>query len=168
MISARSRYGLRAWGRRARRGGGVVVFAAILFPAAIYGLAVTADHGRVVLAARQAGDLADTVAMAAASTRTANGDTIEVFSSRRIATETFNYAITAGMLSPAVNAELRADEITYSSDRTSVTVKVRWHVGSPPLIEFFFPDFQGIHGSATRTTKVCDTETSGRPCAYPL
>jgi uncharacterized membrane protein len=151
-----------------RRGAGVVVFVAILFPAALFGMALTVDHGRILLAARQSADIADSVVMAAASARTDNGDNLDQSESVIRALATFSRAKGVGMLSPNVDATMRTADIVFSSDGRSVSVTVRWEVSSLPLMKVFFPELRAIGGTATRTARVCIAEFDSRPCAYPV
>jgi Flp pilus assembly protein TadG len=151
-----------------RRGAGVVVFVAILFPAALFGMALTVDHGRILLASRQSSDIADSIVLAAASARTDNGDALDQGESVSRALATFNRAKTVGMLSPNVDAKLNPGDISFSSDGRTVTVTVRWEVSSLPLMKFFFPELRSIGGTSTRTARVCIAEFDARPCAYPV
>jgi len=153
---------------RARRGAGVVVFVAILFPAALFGMALTVDHGRVLLASRQSADIADSVVMAAASARTNDGDAIEQPEAVSRALATFQRAKTYGMLSPNVQATLSPADIVFGADGRSVKVTVKWQVTSLPLFKIFFPDLEGIGGASTRSARVCIAELDSRPCAYPV
>lgn len=151
-----------------RRGAGVVVFVAILFPAALFGMALTVDHGRVVLASRQSSDVADSVVMAAASARALDGDTIEQAEAVRRALATFQQARNAGMLPSTVQATLTPSDIVFGTDGRSVSVTVRWQVTSLPLFKVFFPELTGIGGNATRSARICIAEIDLRPCAYPV
>jgi uncharacterized membrane protein len=146
----------------------VIVFVAILFPAALFGMALTVDHGRILLAARQSSDIADSVVMAAASARTDNGDSIDQIESVNRALATFLRAKNVGMLSRNVDAALNPGDIVFSSDGRSVRVTVRWEVTSLPLMRFFIPDLRSIGGTTTRSARVCIAEFDNRPCAYPV
>ena len=141
--------------RSSRRASGIVVFAAILLPAAIYGVAVTADHGRVLLASRQTSDVADSVVMAAASGISNISDQEEQAEARIRADEMFKRAETSGMLSEAISAEMKRSDITFNKASSTVTVVIHWKVGPLPLIKILFPHFNGIEGTVTRSNVIC-------------
>ena len=151
-----------------RRGAGVIVFIAILFPSTLFGMALTVDHGRVLLASRQSADIADSVVMAAASARNNDGDGIEQPEAVNRALATFQRAKSYGMLSPNVKATLTPADIVFGSDGRSVKVTVNWEVTSLPLFKIFFPDLTGIGGTSTRSARICIAELDDRPCAYPV
>jgi uncharacterized membrane protein len=153
---------------RYRRGAGVIVFIAILFPSALFGMALTVDHGRVLLASRQSADIADSVVMAAASARTGDGDVIEQPEAVNRALATFQRAKSYGMLSPSVEATLSPADIVFGSDGRTVKVTVKWEVTSLPLFKIFFPELTGIGGTSTRSARICIAELDDRPCAYPV
>jgi hypothetical protein len=151
-----------------RRGAGVIVFAAIMIPTALFALALTTDYGRVVLAVRQAADVADSVALAAASARSDEGDTLDAAEGTRRALATYQMAKSERMFSPAVRTKLNPGDIVFSPDGRSVRVKISWQVPVLPLVKLFSPGFDGIDGIATRSARICIAETDSRPCAYPV
>lgn len=158
-----------------RRGAGVVIIAALLLPAALFGLALTNDYGRVVLAIRKCSDVADAVVMAAASVRTDNGElsTANVqdwdAGSPPYWLATYRKATQYGMVNPASCSAPQAVYLRDPADGRVRTVRVtmNWKVSSLPFVGYFTKE-GAMTGTVTRTARICIAETETRPCAYPV
>lgn len=158
--------------RRRQRlsGSGFFMFLLVMLPFTLLGVALAADYSRALLAKRQAGNVADTVAMAAA-TSFAEGSQLTELDPRQAeerAKDMFAQAVATGMLPKSLEASLTAVQV--SSDRRNVSVTLKFSVPELFVVRAIAPGAETqLSGQVTRQARVCiPEETSDPGCAYPV
>lgn len=153
-----------------KKAGGFVVFVSIIIPAAFFALAISIDHGRVILANRVAADIADTLALSAGGARVYDGDKFDLINSKNNASETIEMIYKQNVIPKYINIYFNKDlDLFFSSDNTKLSVTVYWEVKMLPFIDFITKSNTSfISGNVTRSAKICIAEQSKTPCAYPL
>ena len=146
------------------KGSGLIVFAAVLIPSALYGVAVTADHGRSIIAARQTISVAESVVMAAINERSASDGLIDKDLAIIAGLDMYSKAIDVGMFSSGVSSKMLSNNIIVSEDRKSVSVTIFWKTSTLPLSEIFI-NKSSRSGQITRTSWICSPNISEKNCA---
>jgi Flp pilus assembly protein TadG len=164
--------------RRTRRGGGFLLFLAVLLPLTLVGVALSTDYTRVILAKRQVTNTADIVAMAAATALFERGETVSIDAdeAERRATEAFVRAVAAGMLPGNLEAELVAVTVCSDGDDCpvgqEVTVDIEYDVPGFFVVRVAAPGVEDddVSGNVRRSARICDPQNPPTPagCAYPV
>ena len=152
------------------KGGGFIFFVAVIIPAAFFALAISIDHGRVILANRVAADIADTLALSAAGARVEDGDKFDVPISRSYTKDTYNMIVGQGVIPKYVFIDFDENSyLNFNSEENYLTITVNWRVDSLPFIKLITGNNnESISGTVRRSAKVCIADASKTPCAYPL
>jgi hypothetical protein len=157
-------------GKITNKGGGFVLFISIIIPSAFFALAISIDHGRVILANRVAADIADTLALAAAGARVYDGDKFDLPRSREYAKNTIDMIRIQKVIPNNIYINFEdSKDLKFSPDNTILFVTINWQVDSLPFIDIITGSKNKlITGYVTRSAKICVSDISKTPCAYPL
>jgi Flp pilus assembly protein TadG len=152
------------------KGGGFIFFVAVIIPAAFFALAISIDHGRVILANRVAADIADTLALSAAGARIDDGDKFDVQTSKQYTKDTYNMIVDQGVIPKYIYIDFNENSyLNFNSEENYLTITVNWRVDSLPFIKLITGNGnETIAGSVRRSAKICIAESSKTPCSYPL
>lgn len=160
------------------RGGGFLLFLAVLLPLTLVGVALSADYTRIILAKRQAANTADVVAMAAATALFERGETMHIDEeeARRRAEGLFARASASGMLPKNMTARLVSVTVCDAADGgcpsgQEVTVAIEYEVPGFIVVRVAAPGADtAVGGRVRRSARVCDPQDppTAAGCAYPV
>ena len=148
-----------------RRAGIILLYIAGMLPVQLFTLGLIIDVGRIVYVQHSLGNVADTVAMAAASKFNSSGD-FNQGEGRRLAAETFTMAKSVGMV-PNVNlSNVELKSVDFPNPRT-VTVTLDYRTNGMLILGFFNGSDSGLtSGLIQRSAQVCNAQVD--VCPYPV
>ena len=147
---------------------GFLFFLMLIIPAIFFGLSMSADYGRIILAHRQANDITESILMAASSSfllddNGAPTGTLDIGLATTNASDTFDMALSSESIYKSFSPRLFST--TLDPTGKIVTVRVDFKV-NPGLLTYFGIN-SPVRGSVTKSAKLCDPD-QGDFCASPL
>ena len=154
--------------KRKNKAVGFLFFLMLIIPAIFFGLSMSADYGKIILAHRQANDATESILMAASSSflLDANGaptGTLDINTAQANASSTFAMALSSNSIYSSFNPVLTSTSLDPS--RKVVTVRLDFSI-NPGLLSFFGIS-SPIKGFVAKSAKICDPD-QGDHCASPL
>lgn len=159
--------------KRKKKAVGTLVFLLMILPALFVGLFLTSDYGNIILAHREASDVAEVVINAAVSSYELDANGLPTgHIDRNLATinarGAFDYAVLTGAVESKYEPKLYPNLI-FNVNNTEVTIKIDFAV-TPMIVRaigrIVTPDFK-IPGSIVKKAKICNSSL-GETCASPL
>lgn len=163
--------------RRRGRGGGFLLFLAVLLPFTLIGVALAADYSRAILVGRYAINATDAIAMAAA---TAIDDTAGVSDlrldekeARTRANEMCGQIVAVGMLHEQSCSSVKVD---FVNNGRTVQITLTYTVPELFVVRTITGQHITINGKVIRSAGVCDPDSADEldnastsaGCAYPI
>lgn len=158
-----------------RRKKGVVTlfFILVMLPVLFTSIFLTSDYGNIILAHRQAADVADSVVSSAVSSYKLDSDgnptgNLDQNLAKNNANDVFNKSTSLGVISSKYNPSLDQNIIFSNSDK-EVTITIYFSIKPilTNIIGRIASPTERIYGSVTRSAVLCNSELN-ESCANPL
>jgi uncharacterized membrane protein len=164
--------GRRIQARRARRGGGFLALLLVALPLMLFGLSLSFDYSRALFVNRQAADVAEVMAMAAATgfSITEPGE-LDPGEAVRRGNDMFNQALAVGMISRS--GAVSNPRVTMLNGNRAVRAQtfVRVPLLFPSIVLSLLgqdPTRFSITTDVSRTASVCQEDNAAQTCLYPV
>lgn len=148
-----------------KRAGIILLYLVGMLPVQLFTLGLIVDIGRVVYVQHSLGNVADSVAMAAASKFTSTG-AFNQGEGRVAAVETFTMARSVGMV-PNINlSSVELKSVDFPNPK-AVTVSINYKMNGMLILAYFTGPDQGLNaGVIRRSAQVCNPQVD--VCPYPV